>query len=101
MKIAELLPERLVEPVGLGEILLGVGRERIGAFGHGIEGAAGRGVHHEKRDERHGEERWEPARGADGAVKRSRALPDHLRAGRPKEFMVAVTIGKPLGEVKG
>ena len=53
----ELLPQRLVEPVDLGEVLLGVRREGIGAFGDGIEGAAGRCVHHEERDERHGEQR--------------------------------------------
>ena len=52
----ELVPEGLVQPVGLGEVLLRLRRERVGAFGDGVEGASRGGVHHEESDEGHGQQ---------------------------------------------
>src|SRR5205814_4474595 len=50
----ELLQQGLVEAVHGREVLLRLGRERVGALGHGIERAARRGEHDQERHERHG-----------------------------------------------
>ena len=92
----ELLVERLVEPVGVGEVLLRLGRERVGALGHGIERAARRGVHHEEGHERHGEERWDQPEEAIDRVAEQRTP----REIRPAGTTVFVTIGKGPREVK-
>src|SRR5262249_22089040 len=96
-----LLPQRLVEAVGGREIFLRLGRERIGALGHGIEGAARRGVHHQEGDEGHREERRDqPEKPLEGE-KEHRASLITRGPGAPKGSWGAATIGKALGEVKG
>src|SRR2546429_8023469 len=65
----ELLRQRLVEAVDLREVLLRLGRERVGAFGHGVERAAWRRVHDQERHERHREQgRYEPQGAGDDVL---------------------------------
>ena len=53
---AELLVERLVQPVVGGQRPLRLGRQRIGPLRHRVHRAARRGVHHQERHERHGQD---------------------------------------------
>src|SRR5262249_50963302 len=60
----ELLVERLVEPVGPGQVLLGLGGQRISAFCHGVERTPRRRMHHQEGHQRPGQERRGPPQDA-------------------------------------
>jgi hypothetical protein len=96
----ELLPEGLVEAVGLRQVLLRLGGERVGALGDGIERAARRGVHDEESHQRHGENRRDQPEESLNRVGEHRVSLVTCRPDATWGSSGAVTIGKALREVK-